>query len=168
MTLIIRDELRRKKIRQEIEAKEEARKAKKIEMAKKTIRITLAQYIGLLNKFDPDLLVVLALGPDPDTQNDDDVANLEMHISLDMVESRKIFLPTVHFGFYDGLIALAEGFIVEEEIEWYRALTGLTIDLFGVPKYYRGKIRLRGKDYDLIIYETYFVPHTNQSYLLKK
>lgn len=94
--------------------------------------------------------------------------SIKLHKSLDVVASRKILQPTVHLGFYDGLVALAEGLIVDEKVDFYRVVTSLTVDLFGVPKFYRGKIHLRGSDFNLFIYETYFVPHTKLSYMLKK
>lgn len=68
---------------------------RKIEAAKEaakrdTMRITLEQYIDLLNRFDPHLIVVLGLGPEPEMESDEDMANLEMHVSLDMVKAEEI------------------------------------------------------------------------------
>ena len=69
--------------------------------------------------------------------------------------------PTIHIGFTNGILAIAEGLVVDEGPNLYRFLADFFVDLFGVPKYYRGKISVDGKTYDLIIYESEFVPGTD-------
>ncbi len=98
----------------------------------------------------------------------DQVLTIKLYRAFDIITTCGVIRPTIHLGFFNGLMALAEELIVEESVDLYKVLTSFTIDLFGVPKYYRGKIRIRDNDYDLIIYESHFVPDTDQTYLLKK
>lgn len=74
--------------------------------------------------------------------------------------------PTIRLGFYQGLLALAEGLILDESAKPHQILRNLCVEILGTPKVYRGKIMIGGQEYNVVVYETNKIPDTDAELLV--
>lgn len=75
--------------------------------------------------------------------------------------------PTIYLGFNNGVLAIAEGLVIDESGGLYRMMADLFVDLFGAPKVYRGKILIDRHIYKVVIYETPKVPTTDSELIVE-